>query len=150
MNMEVKKLEINLKDKTKVADVSLSISEDAEDDYENEEFEEYEDDFEYLTDESEGVIQQNKTFPEEKLRDIERKNAILMDKILANNKRRNQYKFPIKYNGPAISSAAINRKKNQIKINYENQASTTISIFKIIIRFAYLTNTTNDVEIIIF
>lgn len=127
--MEVKKLDINLMSDNSLTKIKASDSRtETEDDYDNEEFEDYEDDFE--TDDSEPVqLEKNKTFTQDRLWDIERDNAILMDKILANNKRRNQYKYPTALKGPAISSAAINRKRNQMKINYENQASNIYFYF---------------------
>ncbi|KAJ8945914.1 hypothetical protein NQ318_002921 [Aromia moschata] len=64
----------------------------------------------------------NKTFSTYELRDIERNNEILMSKILSNNKRANQYKVaPRATNHNKISSSAINRRKNQDKIDRDNQ-----------------------------
>ncbi|KAJ8919443.1 hypothetical protein NQ315_016541 [Exocentrus adspersus] len=64
----------------------------------------------------------NKTFSPEKLRDIERTNGILMNKILSNNKRVNQYTVAPKTTKlKTVSSAAINRKRNQEKIARDNQ-----------------------------
>lgn len=60
----------------------------------------------------------NKTFSEEKLRDIERRNAILMEKLIKNSQRPNQYKcVPIPNK---VASAAINRRRQQEKINRDN------------------------------
>lgn len=67
-------------------------------------------------------VQTNKTFSSEQLRDIERTNGILMSKILSNNKRVNQYKIAPKTTKlNTISSAAVNRKRNQEKIARDNQ-----------------------------
>ncbi|XP_044753600.1 uncharacterized protein LOC123313008 [Coccinella septempunctata] len=61
----------------------------------------------------------NKTFSDNRLRDIERDNSILMSKILSKSKRPKQYKI---YQQPQIkSSFDINRKKAQTKIEYENK-----------------------------
>lgn len=63
-------------------------------------------------------VKPNKTFSDDKLREIERRNAMLMDKIIKNNLRRNQYGC-----GPVTikeTSAAINRRRQQEKINREN------------------------------
>lgn len=60
----------------------------------------------------------NKTFSEEKLREIERRNAMLMDKLIRNSQRSNQYRsvpIPTK-----VASAAINRRRQQEKINRDN------------------------------
>lgn len=60
----------------------------------------------------------NKTFSENKLREIERRNVILMDKLIKNSQRPNQYgstPLPSK-----TTSAAINRKRQQEKINRDN------------------------------
>lgn len=61
---------------------------------------------------------QDKTFSEERLRDIERRNAILMDKILRHSRRQNQYKSTAVPN--KVASAAINRRRQQEKINRDN------------------------------
>lgn len=61
----------------------------------------------------------NKSFSNDKLRDIERRNAILMNKILSHSKRPNQY-VPKTAQTNKVSSAEINRKKQQQKIDYEN------------------------------
>lgn len=67
-------------------------------------------------------IQANKTFSSQQLRDIERTNGILMNKILSNNRRVNQYKIAPKTTKlNTVSSAAVNRKRNQEKIARDNQ-----------------------------
>lgn len=63
-------------------------------------------------------VQSNKTFPEDKLREIERRNAILMNKLIKSSQRPNQYgctTIPTK-----LTSAAINRRRQQEKINRDN------------------------------
>ncbi|XP_045474333.1 uncharacterized protein LOC123680463 [Harmonia axyridis] len=61
----------------------------------------------------------NKTFNDNRLRDIERDNSILMSKILSKSKRPKQYKI---YEQPQIkSSFDINRRRAQAKIEYENK-----------------------------
>lgn len=60
----------------------------------------------------------NKTFSGDKLREIERRNAMLMNKLIKNSQRRNQYgcaTYPSKE-----TSAAINRRRQQEKINRDN------------------------------
>lgn len=64
----------------------------------------------------------NKTFSEEQLREIERRNSILMDKILKNNRRPNQYGSSIP-NVNKVTSAEINRRRRQTQIDRENTAS---------------------------
>lgn len=63
-------------------------------------------------------VKPNKTFSGDKLREIERRNAILMNKLIKNSQRRNQYGCA------SISSketsAAINRRRQQEKINRDN------------------------------
>lgn len=60
-----------------------------------------------------------KTFSDNRLRDIERDNSILMSKIISKTKRPKQYKI---YQQPQIkSSFDINRRKAQAKIEYENK-----------------------------
>lgn len=66
--------------------------------------------------------QQNKTFSSEKIRDIERRNAMLVDKILYHNRRPNQYKTTAVY-VPKITSSEINRRRHQEKISRENEVS---------------------------
>lgn len=66
----------------------------------------------------EKSVATNKTFSEEKLREIERRNAMLMDKLIRNSQRSNQYRtvpVPTK-----VASAAINRRRQQEKINRDN------------------------------
>ncbi|XP_076273821.1 cilia- and flagella-associated protein 97-like [Rhynchophorus ferrugineus] len=66
-------------------------------------------------------VTQNKTFSSEKLRDIERKNAILVDKILYHSRRPNQHRPHPSYPTKTVTSSEINRKRHQEKINRENQ-----------------------------
>ncbi|KAJ8984557.1 hypothetical protein NQ317_006843 [Molorchus minor] len=63
----------------------------------------------------------NKTFSTEKIRNIDRENEILMNKILSNSRRVNQHKTVPKTSKLNTTSAAINRKKNQDKIARDNQ-----------------------------
>lgn len=66
--------------------------------------------------------QVNKTFSSDALRNIERTNIILMQKILSNNKRVNQYKIAPKCATiNKVASSAINRRKDQDKIARDNQ-----------------------------
>ncbi|XP_057651807.1 uncharacterized protein LOC130891218 [Diorhabda carinulata] len=65
-------------------------------------------------------VRHNRTFPDPELREIERNNEILMKKILYHNRRPNQYQS--KSSGfKLLSSAAINRKRQEAKIARENQ-----------------------------
>lgn len=68
------------------------------------------------------ALQQNKTFSSEKIREIERRNAMLVDKILYHNRRPNQYKSTAVY-VPKITSSEINRRRHQEKIIRENEVS---------------------------
>lgn len=68
------------------------------------------------------ALQQNKTFSSEKIREIERRNAMLVDKILYHNRRPNQYKTTAVY-VPKITSSEINRRRHQEKISRENEVS---------------------------
>ncbi|KAL1506830.1 hypothetical protein ABEB36_006120 [Hypothenemus hampei] len=65
-------------------------------------------------------FQQNKTFSMEKIREIERKNAMLVDRILYHNGRPNQYKISNVYK-PKVTSSEINRRRHQEKIIRENE-----------------------------
>ncbi|CAH1100909.1 unnamed protein product [Psylliodes chrysocephalus] len=63
----------------------------------------------------------NVTFKNSELRDIERVNTILMKKIMSHSQRTNQYNVPPKqYGFKKLSSLAINRKRQEEKINREN------------------------------
>ncbi|XP_060530819.1 cilia- and flagella-associated protein 97-like [Cylas formicarius] len=64
---------------------------------------------------------ENKTFSSDKIREIERKNAILVNKILHHSRRPNQYIFAEKTHVPKVPSAQINRQREQEKISRENQ-----------------------------
>ncbi|EFA02430.2 UPF0501 protein KIAA1430-like Protein [Tribolium castaneum] len=99
--------------------------------YENETFEEdsREDDsyeemsqstLEQLRDSHKARTFPNKTFTSSQIREIERQNTILMNKILTYNRKPSKPKvtLPNRYHP---TSAAINRKKNQKKIDWENQ-----------------------------
>ncbi|KAK4886801.1 hypothetical protein RN001_003072 [Aquatica leii] len=61
---------------------------------------------------------QNKTFTSDKIRDIERKNSILMKKILAHSQRSNR--FAAAPPTQKISSSALNRKKKDREISQDN------------------------------
>lgn len=65
----------------------------------------------------------NKSFSQNKLREIERNNTLLMNKILSNNVRKNQYPA---VNVPQIkmTSNTINKKKKQLEIDRNNLVST--------------------------
>ncbi|XP_044256005.1 uncharacterized protein LOC123005963 [Tribolium madens] len=100
-------------------------------DYENETFEEdtHEDDsyeemsqstLQRLRDSHKAGTFPNKTFTSSQIREIERQNTILMNKILKYSRQTSKPKvtLPNRYHP---TSAAINRKKNQKKIDWENQ-----------------------------
>lgn len=80
---------------------------------------EEDEDLQNILAEMEGTdVNLNKTFPEHKLREIERRNAILMTKLIKNNHRPNQYGC---VNVPSkVASATINRRRQQEKINRDN------------------------------
>lgn len=60
----------------------------------------------------------------EKMRDIERNNATLLRRIIANNHRTNQF-MPNARPGPVnVSHASVNRKKRQTQIDRDNLVST--------------------------
>lgn len=65
----------------------------------------------------------NKTFSTDKLREIEQKNMILMQKILSNNKRANQYNNSSDRVNQSnkVASATINRRRFQEKVFNDNQ-----------------------------
>lgn len=102
--------------------------------YENESFEDYEE--EPLSTQMTSVssvsnrnmskssrpqkIAVNKTFSALALRDIERQNKILMQKILSKNRRKNEYTTPPKTTSK-LTTAAVNRRKNLEKIAHDNQ-----------------------------
>ncbi|XP_050308054.1 cilia- and flagella-associated protein 97-like [Anthonomus grandis grandis] len=65
-------------------------------------------------------VVRNKTFSSEKIREIERGNAMLVDKILYHTRRPNQY-VQTKAAAPKVTSSEINRRRRQDKINRENQ-----------------------------
>ncbi|KAF2902392.1 hypothetical protein ILUMI_03789 [Ignelater luminosus] len=65
-----------------------------------------------------GIKRQNKTFSDDKIRDIERTNSILMKRILSHSKRANMF-TPAPRN-KKISSSALNRKKQQRQIDHDN------------------------------
>lgn len=60
----------------------------------------------------------NKTFNYFQIREIEQDNNVLMKKVLAHSTRRKQY--TTNEHVPKISSAEVNRKKLQKKIDHEN------------------------------
>ncbi|KAK5643434.1 hypothetical protein RI129_007279 [Pyrocoelia pectoralis] len=65
-----------------------------------------------------GPKLQNKTFSSEQTREIERRNGILMNKILAHNKRESRYgPTPVKQK---LSSSALNRKRKDTEISRNN------------------------------
>ncbi|KAF5302354.1 hypothetical protein FQA39_LY10393 [Lamprigera yunnana] len=61
-----------------------------------------------------GMSPQNKTFSNEKVRDIERRNAILLKKIAAHSQRSNRF-TPAPVN-EKLSNSAVNRKKRDWEI----------------------------------
>ncbi|KAB0799345.1 hypothetical protein PPYR_07225 [Photinus pyralis] len=61
---------------------------------------------------------QNKTFSMEQTREIERRNDILMKKILAHSKRESRYGPNPVYK--KLSSSALNRKKKDMEISRNN------------------------------
>lgn len=64
----------------------------------------------------------NKTFSNDMLREIERKNMILMKKIISNNRRTNQYNVVNRQSeSKKVPSAAINRRRFQEKVFMDNQ-----------------------------
>ncbi|XP_030749897.1 uncharacterized protein LOC115877738 [Sitophilus oryzae] len=63
----------------------------------------------------------NKSFSSEKVRDIERRNAILVEKILYHNRRPNQYKTYASQPVKKATSSEINRRRHQEKISRENE-----------------------------
>lgn len=69
-----------------------------------------------------AAVRQNKTFSAEKIREIERGNARLVDKILYHNRRPNQYKSATNIL-PKVTSSEINRRRHQEKISRENEVS---------------------------
>lgn len=71
----------------------------------------------------EGKQSANKTFSDTQLREIERDNGILLGKIMQNNKRQNQYTKPPKGPVSKITSSALNRRREQKKIDCENLVS---------------------------
>lgn len=71
---------------------------------------------------NESNSKRNKTFTEDRLREIDRKNSILMKKIISNNRRPSQYNLSSTEN-KHTTSAAINRKRQQRKIDHENLVS---------------------------
>lgn len=111
-------------------DDSFDNASDKDEDYESETFEEdtREDDsyeemslstLERLRDSRKIRTYPNKTFTSAQIREIERENAILMNKILTYNRKPSKPKVTLpRYQ---INSAAINRRKNQKKIDRENQ-----------------------------
>lgn len=69
-----------------------------------------------------STVKKNKTFSNEKLRDIDRTNNILMRKIVSNNRRRSQYAPTVSKTLPQ-NSAAINRRRQQRVIDQENMVN---------------------------
>lgn len=92
------------------------------------ESEEFDEDVQFYFDRLQhGHGSQNKTFSGDRLREIERKNAILIDKILANSRRPSQYRStPVP--STKVSSAEINRRKQQAKIDRDNMVSNIFLI----------------------
>ncbi|XP_022901433.1 uncharacterized protein [Onthophagus taurus] len=60
----------------------------------------------------------NKSFSSYQVREIERNNCMLMNRIVSQNNRKSQ--FPITDNKPMASSSFINRKKKQREIDHNN------------------------------
>lgn len=79
---------------------------------------------------NEKSTKKNKTFSSEKLREIDRNNAILMKKIVSHNHRQSQYGISSPSKQPQ-TSAAINRRRQQKKIERENM----VNIYSITISF---------------
>lgn len=75
----------------------------------------------------------NKTFSSEKLRDIDRTNTILMKKIISNSRRPSQYTV-MESNRQLQNSAAINRRRQQKKIDQDNMVSNT-NIYLIVFNY---------------
>lgn len=71
------------------------------------------------------TVQQNKTFSSEKVREIERRNSMLVNKILYHNRRPNQYK-PSVASFPKVTSAEINRRRFNEKIAKDNQVRSRV------------------------
>lgn len=65
----------------------------------------------------------NRTFSDEKNREIERENSILMKKILANNQRKNHYAATLGNYDNRITSNCLNMKRKQREIDYHNLVS---------------------------
>lgn len=61
----------------------------------------------------------NKTFPDYKLREIERNNTLLMNKILSNSTRKNMYP-DVKLAPIKVTSNSINRRRKQQEIDHHN------------------------------
>ncbi|XP_066246262.1 cilia- and flagella-associated protein 97-like [Euwallacea similis] len=65
-------------------------------------------------------LPQNKTFSADKIREIERGNAMLVNKILYHHRRPNQYKMSAACLSK-VTSSEINRRRHQEKIIRENE-----------------------------
>lgn len=61
---------------------------------------------------------QNKTFANNKIRELEHTNSLLMKKILSYNQKCNDFKEPPKIH--LLTSSALNRKKQQKQIDHDN------------------------------
>lgn len=72
----------------------------------------------------------NKTFTPLQISKIEMENQILMNKILMYDRKPSRPKINLTCRFQQ-SSAAINRKKNQRRIDYENQVFFRLQIFKL-------------------
>lgn len=120
--VETKNLEKNSshsqQDQDELFEAVSSSSGEEEDDDDDEEEQDFFDLQNVLSRMEEKDMKTNKTFSDDKLREIERRNAILMDKLIKNSQRPNQYgttPVPSK-----VASAAINRRRQQEKINRDN------------------------------
>lgn len=65
----------------------------------------------------------NKSFSASEVRDIERKNAILMSRIASHNRKPSQYRMDPGY-FTKVSNSQVNRKKMQQQIERENMVNT--------------------------
>lgn len=77
-----------------------------------------------------GIKRQNKTFSDDKIRDIERTNSILMKRILSHSRRANMF-TPAPKN-KMVSSSALNRKKQQRQIDHDNLVRNEVNFIAFI------------------
>ncbi|XP_017786214.1 PREDICTED: cilia- and flagella-associated protein 97-like [Nicrophorus vespilloides] len=101
------------------SDGNISSSEYSEDDLlKNEENEEFILDFNLISNALQKTQIESKPAYDVELREIERKNNILMQKILRHSKRPSQYKLAPQHS--KVSNSLVNRKKQQQKIEKDN------------------------------